>query len=187
MENFSKYDDETLVKKLRNDPKKSEAAFTELYKRYAGQVNAYCLKALGDESAAEDIFQETFIKFHAKVRADGNKTNVPGFLITIARNLCLNHKRNAKPTTPIEDVRLFTPPNQNSEKKELLDLINAALELLDFDYREAFILREYQGMSYKEIAEVCEIGLSNAKSRVFRARNKIKEILSPFLEDIEKN
>ena len=76
------------------------------------------------------------------------------------------------------------PESQNYEQKELLDLITHSLELVDDDFREAFVLREYSGLSYKEIAEVTNITLANAKSRVFRAKQQIKTILKPYLKDL---
>ena len=146
--NLSSYSDQRLVELLNTDKTKSERAFNELYKRYSGGVHAYCLKILGDQEKAEDIFQETFLRFIKNVKADAKTTNIPGFLIKIARNLCLNEKRNKRIMVDVEDFNFFTEPNQNYEKKELLELINMALELIEFNYREVFILREYNELNY---------------------------------------
>ncbi|MFA6571106.1 MAG: RNA polymerase sigma factor [Bacteroidota bacterium] len=183
---YSTYSDEQLVSMLAEDKVKSERAFTELYNRYSSKVHAYCLKVLNNREAAEDIFQETYIRFYQKVKTDYNQTNVPGFLITIARNLCLNYKRDNVPTIPIESDDFVFETSRGYENTELLDLITTSLELLDFEYREAFVLREYDGLSYNEIAEVTGITITNAKSRVFRAKQKIKEVLSPYLKDLCK-
>ena len=69
---------------------------------------------------------------------------------------------------------------------QLLNLIKRALDLLPAEYREAFILREYEGMSYSEIAEMIGESLSNVKIRIYRAKQKIREILAPYLADISK-
>ncbi|MBI3258157.1 MAG: RNA polymerase sigma factor [Ignavibacteriae bacterium] len=74
--------------------------------------------------------------------------------------------------------------SQSYEQKELLDLIARSLELLSFEYREIFILREYDGLSYEEIAEVTGTTVTNAKTRAFRAKQKVKEILQPYLKDL---
>jgi RNA polymerase sigma-70 factor (ECF subfamily) len=66
----------------------------------------------------------------------------------------------------------------------MMQLIAMALELLPADMREAFVLREYQGLSYNEITVVLDIKLETAKVRVFRARQKIKEILQPYLKEL---
>ncbi len=181
---FSTYSDDVLVSIL-ND-KDGEAAFTELYERYAPPVHAYCLRVTNDEALAEDIFQDTFIRFYQSVKQKTVITNVPGYLITIARNLCLNAKRDAKQNIPVDEFTLKEEFSNNFENVELLELITMALDLLDFDYREAFILREYDGMRYEEIAKICNTSASNAKSRVHRAKQKIKEILEPYLKEFSR-
>jgi RNA polymerase sigma-70 factor (ECF subfamily) len=180
--NYKKYSDKELVGFLGQ--KGEDRAFRELYDRYSPSVHAYCLRVLSNEEAAEDIFQETFIRFYQNVKQEAPKTNIPGFLITIARNLCLNYKRDKRQTVQIDNLDFLLTERQNYEEKELLELITRTLELLPEDYREAFVLREYSGLSYNQISDVLEISLSNAKSRVFRAKQKIKEILQPYLKDL---
>jgi len=184
--NFSKYDDKELVVMVANKGKDAEQAFKEIYNRYASDVNAYSLKITGNVQQAEDIFQETFIRFYQKVNYIDEKTNVPGYLITIARNLCLNLKRDKKVMVPIDDYVFAMPENKTYENDELLNLINYALDLLDYEFREAFILKEYNGLKYEELAELIGISVNNAKSRVFRAKKRIREILQPYLKDLCK-
>jgi RNA polymerase sigma-70 factor (ECF subfamily) len=71
------------------------------------------------------------------------------------------------------------------EQKELLDILGRALDLLPDDYREAFVLREYNGLSYNEIAETVGISLDIVKIRIFRAKKKLREILAPYLVDLD--
>jgi len=184
-ESYSKYSDLELVLLLKKEQPVSEKAFTELYQRYASSVHAYCYRVLSDKDAAEDIFQDTFIKFYEKIDINNKNLNVPGFLITIARNLCLNYKRDKMQTVPIEDMD-FMAMDRSYDRTELLELITRAIELLDFEFREAFVLREYDGLSYEEIANVTQTSLGNAKSRVSRAKSKVREILTPFLKDLAK-
>jgi RNA polymerase sigma-70 factor (ECF subfamily) len=66
----------------------------------------------------------------------------------------------------------------------MLQLISMALELLPSDMREIFVLREYDGLSYNEISTLLNIKLDTAKVRVFRARQRIKEILQPYLNEL---
>ena len=162
----------------------AEAAFTEIYRRYSSNIHAYCLRILNDELAAEDIFQETFIRFYQNIKIDNQTTNVPGFLITIARNLCLNYKRDRRQMVSIEDIDFQVKPNEVYEKEELLDLITRALDLLELQQRELFVLREYYGMPYKDISDLTGISVASAKSKVFRAKHKIKNILAPYLKDL---
>lgn len=187
MKKLSLYNDDKLIELLKSDDvKSSEAAFQEIYQRYSPMINAYLYKILNDEQLTEDFFQDTFIKFYINIKKDTFKTNIAGYLIKIARNLCLNYKRDKKSKVSIEDLNISIEKNQNYENQELLELINYALDLLDFDYKEAFILREYDGFSYQEIANITGTTLTNAKSRVFRAKKRIKEILQPYVQEFLK-
>ncbi len=187
MGKLSLYSDDELIKILRSDDvKKSEVAFQEIYQRYSPMLNAYLFKILKDEKLAEDFFQDTFIKFYKNVKKDAINTNIPGYLIKIARNLSLNYKRDKKSQVSIDDLNIGIEKNQNYENQELLELINYALDFLDFEYKEAFILREYDGLPYQEIAKITDTTVTNAKSRVFRAKKKIKEILHPYVQEFLK-
>jgi RNA polymerase sigma-70 factor (ECF subfamily) len=107
--------------------------------------------------------------------------------MTIARNMCLTHKtRQTKAYVPVEDFHL-TVRDVPYEHKELLQLIHASLELLPEDYREAFVLREYNGLSYQEIAEVIGESLEVVKIRIFRAKKKLRDILAPYLADLNNH
>ena len=183
---YSAYSDEELVVILKLKNHESEIAFTEIYDRYSGSIHAYCSKIFSNHQIAEDIFQDTFIKFFQNIKPEFNGANLLGYLITIARNLSLNYKRDTRPTVEIEGMDFVDDDKMNYENDELLGLITMALYLLDLEYREAFVLREYEGLPYEEIASTCNITVTNAKSRVFRAKQKIKDILAPYLKDLVK-
>ena len=72
-----------------------------------------------------------------------------------------------------------------NEKSEMLDLIKDALEVLPDEYKEPFILREYHGLTYNEISDIVGVPLSNVKIRIHRAKQKIKDILAPYLQELE--
>lgn len=175
--------DEKLYGMLRGDSDERERAFRELYGRYSSRIYLYCRKVVGHNEAAEDLFQQTFLQLLQSVATERTMTNVPAFLLRIARNLCLNHKRRMGYTTvpleefqmPVEDVPL--------ESHELARLVTTALDLLAEEYREAFVLQTYNGLSYKEIGEITGVPVSTVRNRVVRAKQKIREILSPYLAD----
>lgn len=182
-EDFSKYSDLELAYMISEKGKNSESAFMEFYKRYSNGVNAYCTKILNDRSLAQDVFQETFIKFYESVNPKVNN-NITGYLITIARNLCLNHKRNKKVNIDITELDFLVYDVQQYENKQLMEFVNTAVDLLEEEYKEALILREYNGMEYHEIAKVMNISEINAKTRVCRAKKKIKDLLKPYLNEL---
>jgi len=185
MQNFTAFSDAELFKTLRQPKAEAERAFAELYARHSQRVYVYCLKIMGEEADALDIFQTTFLKFHAAAQSEKNIENIPAYLLRIARNLCLDKKREFKPTVPFEDFHGAARDN-SYENTELFALINTALELLEIEYREALVLHEYEGLSYNEIAEITGDTIPALKNRVWRAKQKIRNILSPYLADLTK-
>jgi len=171
---------------LRSEHSVAQAAFAELYSRHSSRVYAYCRRILGNASEAQDVSEDTFIKFFQSAQKTAEMSNVPAYLLKIARNLCLNCIRNNKKSVSFEEYhKLSKDPSQ--ERTELLQLILMSLELLPHEYREAFVLREYDGLSYAEIAEVLDTSLSTVKIRVHRAKQKIREILAPYLADLSED
>ncbi len=159
-------------------------AFTELYARYRGRIYAYILRMIGDRDRADDIFQDTFSRIYRSALGSQQEVKrVSSYIFTTARNRCLNAIRDRKPTTDVEDYHqvVFQPSYENAE---LAELIKTSLELLPEHYREAFILREYDGLSYAEIAEVTEQTLASVKIHIFRAKKKLREILTPYLAEL---
>lgn len=183
---FDEYSDAELFYLLsEKDRRKSEKAFAELYARHASRVYAYCRRFLGNKEEAQDVFQETFVRFHQSAGQDRIMTNVPAFLLKIARNLCVNSKRREKKVVQLEDY--MVPGGESSnDKNELLDLIRMAMDLIPEEYREMFILREYEGLSYNEISDVTGESLATVKVRIHRAKQKIREILAPYMKEMTK-
>lgn len=176
--------DEELTTILRNGGADGDEAFTELYNRYSSNVYSYCKFMAADDDLASDIFQEAFIRMYKNVRPTGSSTNVKAYLLKTARNLSINYSRNRKKTVPIEDVNLSYDLENSYEKKELFDLAVMALDLLDYKYKEAFVLQKFDNLSLKEISELTGITVDGVKSRVSRARKKMMEILEPYLKDL---
>ena len=120
---------------------------------------------------AQDVFQETFTRFYQSAQKDRDMTNVPAFLLKIARNLCVNAKRREKPHVTFEEY-MSSSTHPNNDKDELLNLIHIALDELSDEYKEMFILREYDGLSYQDISDLTGISLSNVKVRIYRSKQK---------------
>jgi RNA polymerase sigma-70 factor (ECF subfamily) len=169
---------------LKSDKKTAELAFAEIYHRHSPRIYAYCRRFLGNKEDAQDVFQESFVRFIESTKQERVMTNVPAFLLKIARNLCVNLKRKEKKPVTFEEY--MVTDYGRSDQNEMVKLVNMALDLLPEEYREMFVLREYDGLSYQEIGEVTNTALSTVKIRIFRAKQKIREILAPYLRDIEK-
>ena len=163
-----------------------EFAFVSLYNRYKGGVYAYCVKMLLNREVAQDVMQETFLRVYENRDRLMKSASFKAWLFTIARNQCLNQLRRSSRQVQLGDeAQQALPghetPAQRMEKSEQVELVNHFLKQLKPDYREVLILREYQNLSYEEIAAITRSTLSAVKSRLFKARRKLATYLEPAL------
>ncbi len=175
-------DDRSLIEAFQSG---DEFAFVALYNRYKGPVYAFCVKMLLDRVAAEDVLQETFVRVYENRERLTRPGSFKAWLFTIARNQCLNQLRQQGRQVPLGDTeppaRGETPFSQLM-KSEQVDLVNEYLGHLKPEYREVIVLREYQNLSYEEIAAVTRNTVSSVKSRLFKARRKLGAFLKPILD-----
>ncbi len=180
--------DEELFRVLGSEGERSRRAFELLYNRHSSRVYTYCRRMLNNSALAEDIFQEAFVKLHSAARSHrGTMTNTGAYLLRTARNLCLNEKQKKyNSTLSLEDFDLPAGNTPSYESAELAHLLETALAALPDDYREALVLKEHLGLSYNEIAEVLGTTMPIVRTRIYRAKGKLKDILAPYLEDLQK-
>ena len=180
------YSNTELSNMLRSSKSDREVAFTYIYNKYSNRLYAFCIRITDSKHDADDIFQETFTNFINSIKSDTDLNNIGAYLIKIARNIELNNKRSKKKiTTNVEDfdMFIFNDENDRYEKKEEMEIISRALDLLEFPYREVFILRQYHNMDYEVIAEITNEKVNVLRNRYFRAKAKLKEILDPILNE----
>jgi RNA polymerase sigma-70 factor (ECF subfamily) len=157
-----------------------EAILTE----HQDRVFRLCASMLGSRRDAEDAAQEVFLKAYQNLHKFKGDSAVGTWLHRIAANHCLDllRKRARRPAEPLTDElgrRLFS----KEPDLEALDLAHRALSQLPEDYRLALTLRELQGFTYEEIAEITESSLDSVKARLRRAREQLQEKLRHFLKD----
>ena len=166
-----------------------EFAFVSLYNRYKDAVYAFCVKMLLNKELAQDVMQDTFLRVYENRERLLKTDSFKAWLFTIARNQCLNQLRRNNWQIPL-DPEMALPshlmgakntPALDLEKSEKIELVNRFLAELKADYREVIILREYQNMTYEEIAAVTRSTLSAVKSRLFKARKKLGVYLEQVL------
>lgn len=184
-------DDVTLFRRfLEGD----DAAFMELFHRHTPRLYVYCLKIVGDEEVANDILQDVWERL-ARFRAHGKEApNSPlGLLIRITRNLCLNHKRDRRPSLPLDEVPEWKEERTyQNDMTEMEEAVIVALEHLPESQRELLILHAYSGYSYEEIADMYEESVGAIRTRAWRARVKLGRIIAALIDmaeetDDEKN
>lgn len=160
-------------------------AFEDLYDRLAPHVYRYCRRVLGNETLTQDVFQETFLRLYSSMDPGRRMTNVRGYVIRIARNLCLS-ARSSKHygLSPLPDELPSLTTRDEYERKELLEVFRSVVECLPMPYREPLVLREYDGLSYQEIAEILDISVATVKIRLYRAKQSIRKQMSPALGEM---
>lgn len=170
-----------------NDPELIEAvkagdlaAFREIVVKYEVMVAKVVKGMLGNKMDAEDVGQETFIRFYRSVDQFKGDSSLGTYLTRIAINLSLNEikKRKRLNWLSYEDrLKSSQESADHATKLETTELVNKALSRLEPEFRSVVILRIMQGYSTKETAEILEIPIGTALSRLSRAQLKLKEIL----------
>jgi len=145
---------------------------------------------LGDKMHADDIVQDVFIKLFEHLNYIQNRQSVQFWLFKTARNEILTFYRSTKNkklitnSVDISEVEIEEPLmlSDEIENKELNKLILNELENMNEDFREVFVLKEYSGLSYKEIASLMNIDEDLVKSRLYKARQKLINKISKLVE-----
>ena len=154
-------------------------AYTKIYLRYRERVYAYALRVLSNPEDAEDLFQDVFFRVYDRANSFAEERSLGGWIFTIAHNLCMNKIRDRKPQDTLEDARLFVEPAPDFGE-DWQALIAHAMSLLPVEYREIIILREYEGLSYTEITDILHTSIPSVKSRLYRAKGRLRELLAPY-------
>jgi len=191
-------DESELVNELQAG---SETAFDWLVTHYHGPVYNLILSMLGDVSDAADGTQEVFLKAFRGIRHFRQGSSLKTWLYRIALREALNHKRwfkrhnqrnvsiDAEPDeghNAIEIEDLGATPFQQLAAREIQVAVHQALQEIPEVFRGAVILRDLEGLSYEEIAEVLECSAGTVKSRILRGRRALRELLEPLLSDGER-
>lgn len=173
--------DDELMKRVRKEDRR---AFRVLYDRYKAQLFIYCLRMVNDRDAAKDILQEVFIRVHTNRERFAAGTNFAGWVHTIARNLCLNARRDSKDHTSFDETAAYSGMAGADHDIALQERLAHEIARLPEIYREALVLREYEGRSYQEIVDMTGQAMSTVKFRIFKAREILRERLSWSLDDL---
>lgn len=179
----------------------SETAFDWLVTHYHGPVYNLILSMLGDVSDAADGTQEVFLKAFRGIHGFRQGSSLKTWLYRIAIREALNHKRwfkrhsqknvsiDAEPQeghSSIEIEDLSATPFEQLAAHEIQDAVQHALQEVPEVFRSAVILRDLEGLSYEEIAEVLECSVGTVKSRILRGRRALKDLLEPLLGETAK-
>lgn len=149
-----------------------------LWDQYSSRLITFIRSRIGDESEAEDILQEVFIRIHRNLCCQEDWEKPDAWFYQIARNLIIDHYRRRRESLEIPENLAAEPdfPEDDPETALALSLTGMIAELPE-PYRQALLLTEYHGLTQKELAEKMGISLSGAKSRVQRGRERLRDML----------
>ncbi len=185
-------DEAELVTELRSG---SEAAFDWLVTHYHGPVFGLVAGMLSDPSEAADVTQEVFLKAYRGIRGFRQGSSLKTWLYRIAVRETSNHRRwlwrhlrlqssldDTAETGALMDLRDDgLSPFEELASREIQEAVRAALCALSEVFRTPVILRDLEGLSYEEVAEVLDISVGTVKSRILRGRRALREQLEPVL------
>jgi len=165
-------------------------AFNELVLTYQHRIYNLAYRILGDPAAAEDATQETFIAAYRKIGSFRGGSFI-SWLLRIVANRCYDELRRQKrrPSVPLEEIDVGEEeanpvlinggesPEEHAERAELTRFLQAAISTLPPDQRVVLVLSDVEGLSYAEIAETVGVPVGTVKSRLARARARLRDLL----------
>jgi RNA polymerase sigma-70 factor (ECF subfamily) len=178
---------------------KEPLSFEEVVEKYHQKVFNLVYRYLNDYDEAQDLTQDTFVRAYQSWATFRGESQVYTWLYRIALNLCHNRLKQLKRRQKVEAESLDQPvegesedmlrevpdltlsPERLMENKELQQVIRRAIRQLPEDYKQVIILRDIEGFSYSDIAKMTGSSLEAIKSRLFRARTALRDLLRPYL------
>jgi len=184
--------DQQLVVKVQNGDKR---AFDLLVLKYQHKIFSIISRFVKDQAEVQDVAQETFIKAYRALGSFRGESAFYTWIYRIAINTAKNYlvsKGRRPPSTDVDvdEAEFYTgsdslkdvsTPENQMMRDQLKDVIYKAIQDLPEDLRTAVTLREMEGLSYEEIAEVMDCPVGTVRSRIFRAREAIEKQMAPLL------
>ncbi|HBB27848.1 MAG TPA: RNA polymerase subunit sigma-24 [Clostridiales bacterium] len=190
-------DNELLL--IKRSIKGDVDAFEELIKDYKKMAYNIALRVLRNKEDAEDVSQEALVKVFKNIDSFNMQSTFKVWLYRIVMNTCLDFKRKKKIVTysidkPLEsdesEILQDIPDNSNNpdiiiQNKLESQMLYECIEMLDDDFRMVIVLRDLQNLSYKDIASILSCNEGTIKSRLNRARKKLRDIITNKLQESE--
>ena len=173
--------DTELIQLVQNADRQ---AFAELYEHHKAAIYRYCLRMLSDSNAAEDATQETFMRMFSNIDVLQKTESFLPWLFRIARNEVMMHIRKNRRNGVQSDEEVWDKqtPYDLTVAAETTEIVQRLLQILKSEYREVLLLREYEQLTYMQIAEITGDTESSVKSRLFKARKALTSRLKEYYQ-----
>ncbi|MEZ5064576.1 MAG: sigma-70 family RNA polymerase sigma factor [bacterium] len=191
---MNRAEDADLVRRARDG---DEAAFSDLVERHQGRVYNHALRMMGNVQDAEEVLQDTFVQAYRNLAKFEERSRFSTWIYRIATNEALMRLRKAsrKVETSFEDLAHpdgeawhealhdFTSALDDVQSTEIREALEKALVELPEEYRIVFTLRDIDGFTNAEVADILEISVAAVKSRLHRSRLFLRDRLAQFHEE----
>jgi RNA polymerase sigma-70 factor, ECF subfamily len=160
-------------------------AFAQIVERYSGAVYNLAYRMLGSAQDAEDAAQEIFLRAYMRLASYDRERKFSTWLLTVASNYCIDRiRRRRYAWVTLDDVAYSLPslgagPERSALQREQREAVQQAIQALPENYRLITVLRYWNDLSYAEIAEVTGLTEATVKTRLFRARKMLADMLDP--------
>jgi RNA polymerase sigma-70 factor (ECF subfamily) len=151
--------------------------FEAIYEQFREPLKAFIAKRISNEANAEDMVHDVFMKIHDRIDTLKEPDKLPAWIYQIARNSIIDSYRKNLQMVHSDDLLEMEQHESIDKPEDLSRVVQAMVEKLASQDKEALLLSDFQGIKQTEIAERLGISVSGAKSRVQRARKKLKELL----------
>ncbi|HNS95602.1 MAG TPA: sigma-70 family RNA polymerase sigma factor [Polyangiaceae bacterium] len=197
MVSWSEPDEKTFVARLQA---RDERAFNDLVHHFERRVFALVFRMLGNRVEAEDLTQEVFVQVFKAIDQFRGDSKLSTWIFRIAVNLCKNRnkylkRRHSNRQDDIDSLGDRSAMNQAKGTtsgsidrpddmlvgRQLERIVQLAIQQLEEDFREALVLRDVEDMSYEEISEITGLPIGTVKSRIHRARERLREAIESML------
>ncbi len=177
MSNTVELDDHVLVAQAQAGDRK---AFSELVRRHQAAIYRVCFRILLDAEDAADATQETLLRAYSKLHTFNGRSAFKTWLVRVAVNVSLNARSQRREGVQLDHIVPPSIPSAESAamQAEAVSQLYRALRLLPATHRAAVILRDLEGLSYRDVATVLEVPEGTAKGWVYRGRKQLKELLT---------
>ncbi len=175
-----------LIEKVKNGDRDAFMTVTSMYQK---KVFLLAYSFFRNRDDAMDIVQETFLRFFQKVDMFRRGESFQNWLLQIAKNLCIDYYRknygkskDLTSNTPVEELNLSVQDGQNPEvASDLRSIFSASINKLAKKQKMIFVMKHYNQLKYKEIAEVLGISLGTVKSLHYKAVQNLRGLITPYL------
>ena len=179
--------DDDLLRLAASDGREGHEAYAALYDRYATRLYTYCRRAADDADEANDVFQGTVVAMYEAIRQGRPPRAVLPWLLRTARNRVLNLRRSQRKYVELDDLDIVVDQTATYERVELHRLLEQAIAQLPQPYRDVVVMREQLGCDYDDVAEVVGLPVSHVRVLVHRAKERLRRILAPYIDDMDIN